>query len=400
MYSVGVDIAKEKSVVAILTEYGEIVAAPKTYEHTRKALLEMNDSIRNLDGEVRIVLEATGAYHLPVVTFLQEQGFFVAVINPFIIKKYTAMDIRKVKTDSADALKIAAYGVDNWRHLINYLPTEEVYAEMRILNHQYLHYIDVLTKAKLNLTNLLDRTLPGAKAFFPSLSRASGKDMLCDFVESFWHRDVISSMSEKRFIAEYCKWAKKKEYRSSETKAKSLYTNALEGIPTLPSNSPSTKMLVLEAVKAVRETETTLTVILTRMAGLAKKLPEYDTVRALPGVGDVMAPRLIAEVGDVRRFHSAKALVAYAGIDAPPYQSGNFNGTNRHISKRGSPTLRKTGYEIMKYIKTGKPKADTAVYQFMLKKEAEGKPKKVAKIAGLNKFLHIYYARVSALNSI
>ncbi|HWQ78630.1 MAG TPA: transposase, partial [Anaerovoracaceae bacterium] len=83
MYSVGIDIAKEKSVVAILTECEEIVAAPKTYEHTRRALLELSNGIRGLDGEVRIVLEATGAYHLPVVTFLQEQGFFVAVINPF-----------------------------------------------------------------------------------------------------------------------------------------------------------------------------------------------------------------------------------------------------------------------------------------------------------------------------
>lgn len=121
-------------------------------------------------------------------------------------------------------------------------------------------------------------------------------------MENFWHRDVIIRVSEKKFIAEYCKWAKKKEYRSSETKAKSLYTNALEGIPTLPSNSPSAKMLALEAVKAVRETETTLTVILARMTELAKKLPEYDTVRAMPGVGDVMAPRLIAEIGDVRAF--------------------------------------------------------------------------------------------------
>lgn len=271
---------------------------------------------------------------------------------------------------------------------------------MRMLNSQYLHYISVVTHSKLNLINLLDRAFPRVKAFLTRQSRVSGKNMLCDFVEIFWHRDVITSMSEKKFLVEYCKWAEKKGYRFSETKAKSLYTNALEGIPTLPSNSPSTKMLILEAVKAVRKTEAALALILARMNELAKKLPEYDTVRSTPGVGDVMAPRLIAEIGDISRFHSAKALVAYAGIDAPPFQSGSFSGTNRHISKRGSPTLRKTGYEIMKYIKNGKPMYDTAVYLFMLKKEAEGKPKKVAKIAALNKFLRIYYARVSTLKRI
>ena len=47
-----------------------------------------------------------------------------------------------------DALKIASYGMDNWRHLANYLPTEKVYEEMRMLNSQYLHYISVLTPFK------------------------------------------------------------------------------------------------------------------------------------------------------------------------------------------------------------------------------------------------------------
>lgn len=77
-------------------------------------------------------------------------------------------------------------------------------------------------------------------------------------------------------------------------------------------------------------------------------------------------------------------------------QSGLFNSTHRKISKRGSSTLRKTGYEVMKCLKTSKPQ-DDAVYLFMMKKEKEGKAPKVAKIAGLNKFLKIYYARVKAV---
>ena len=105
--------------------------------------------------------------------------------------------------------------------------------------------------------------------------------------------------------------------------------------------------------------------------------------------------KLIAEIGDIRRFHSGKALIAFAGIDAPPYESGQFVGTNRKISKRGSKVLRKIGYETMRVLKTHKAPEDDAVYRFILKKEAEGKSKRQAKIAGLNKFLRIYYARVS-----
>lgn len=102
----------------------------------------------------------------------------------------------------------------------------------------------------------------------------------------------------------------------------------------------------------------------------------------------------IAEIGDVRRFKDSKSLIAYEGIDAPPYQSGQFEGTKRHISKRGSRSLRKCGYEIMMALKSSKSTEDHAIYEYMLKKEAEGKNKKLVKIAGLNKFLRIYYARV------
>jgi len=45
-------------------------------------------------------------------------------------------------------------------------------------------------------------------------------------------------------------------------------------------------------------------------------------------------------------------------------------------------------------IRKAKPDYDNAVYLYTLKKEAEGKPVKVAKIAGLNKLLRLYYARV------
>ena len=108
----------------------------------------------------------------------------------------------------------------------------------------------------------------------------------------------------------------------------------------------------------------------------------------------MLAPKLIAEIGDVRRLHSAKALIAWAGIDPPPHESGQFVGTKRKISKKGSSTLRKTGYEVMRVLKSHQAPKDCTVYNYILKKETEGKSKKQAKIAGLNKFLRIYYARV------
>ena len=132
------------------------------------------------------------------------------------------------------------------------------------------------------------------------------------------------------------------------------------------------------------------------MRNIAETIPEYKVLRAMRGVGDRLGPIILAEIGDVHRFHSGKALNSYAGNDAPPYRSGQFESRNRHISKRGSSTLRKACYEVMQALKLTKPQ-DDPVYLFMLKKEQEGKPFNVAKMAGVNKFLRIYYARAMEL---
>lgn len=391
MICVGIDVSKEKSTVCILKPYGEIVRSPYEIKHTESQISELALFIQQLDDEVKVVMEATGNYHLPVLSFLKERGIFVAVINPLIMKKYANITLRKGKTDRLDAVKIANYGLDNWFHLVNFIATEDVYLQLRLLGRQYAHYIKMRVQGKNSLSNMLDYTMPGIKTLLKNTNPDNNK--LSDFVEEYWHFDNITKRSEKQFINSYNNWAKKKKYHQSESKAIEIYSLAKEGISTLSSNTPSTKMLVLEAVRVLREVDKTLTLILSQMQELARTLNEYGVVREMKGVGDVLAPRLIAEIGDIRRFHSAKALIAFAGIDAPPHQSGQFTGTKRRISKRGSAVLRKTGFEVMKCIKGSKPINDP-VYLFMVKKEREGKAKKVAKMAGLNKFLRIYYARV------
>ena len=399
MLSVGIDVSKEKSTVCAMRPLGEILVMPFEISHTDSDLSEVVRMITRLDSDVKIVMEATGIYHLPVATFLREKGLFISVINPYEIKLYRAQDLRKVKTDKRDSMTIANYGIDKWFDLREFTPQEDVYAELRLLGRQYRFFMESRIDHLLNLTHLLDYTMPGVKACFGGWSESSGKDKLCDFVEEYWHYDNITRRSEKKFVEHYQKWTKKKGYQFSETKALQIYSLAKDGIPTIPSNAPSTKMLLLEAVKALREVNSALFAILTRMKELAKTLPEYPVVRAMGGVGDVLAVKLIAEIGDVRKFKSGKALIAYAGIDPPPYESGKFIGTERHISKRGSTTLRKIGYEVMRCVKSNGGNRDTAVYDFMLKKEDEGKAKKVAKIAALNKFLRIYYARVMEVYS-
>lgn len=398
MISVGIDVSKGKSTVCILRPYGELVKPVFEVMHTvagQEAFVAELIALQKTE-ELRVVMEATGIYNLPILMQIHQSGLFVSVINPLVMKRYVSENMRRAKTDKHDALYIANYGIDRWFRLTPYHPRQDVYTELCLLGRQYAGYMTQKIQAKQNLQWLLERTMPGIATHLRSASADRENDKLADFAERYWHYDNITAVSEECFTSDFLTWAKEKGYHRSVSKAHAIYESACEGIPTLPSSTQSTKLLVLEAIKVLKSISGTLTTILTRMQELARDLPEFSVVSQMPGVGAVLAPRLIAEIGDIRRFRSASALVAFAGIDAPPYQSGSFTATKRSISKRGSSLLRKTGYELMQCLKRLKPQ-DCPVYAYICKKESEGKSKKAAKIAGLNKFLRIYFARVKGV---
>lgn len=109
-----------------------------------------------------------------------------------------------------------------------------------------------------------------------------------------------------------------------------------------------------------------------------KSIDEYKEVRNMKGVGDRLAPLLIAEIGDIRRFKNAGSLIAYVGIDSPLYQSGKYEATNRHISKRGNKYLRKTGFEVMQSIKSFF-RVDCEVYDYIVKKRSRRQMQEIIK---------------------
>ena len=390
MISVGIDVSKGKSTVCIMKPGGEVLETPFEMLHTMEGILLLAKRIKTYDEEVRVVLEDTGHYHWPVVTLLVEKGIFVCCVNALRMKKYCSQSIRRAKTDRIDSIRIASYGISYWHELTPVLAVEDTYRELKLLSRQYYQMNSMLVKAKVNLSNLLDQTMPGIQAI---LQDSACNNKLSDFVKRYWHYSNVLAMGKPKFTADYCKWAKKQGYRLNERKAEEIFALSQNGIPVLPY-SQSTKIVVTEAVRILQEIEVSRDAILTQMQIFAITLPEYAVVRNMPCIGDILAPRIIAEIGDLRRFTNKHALIAYAGIDAPPYQSGTFSATERHISKRGNSYLRKTGFEVMQSLIQHKPEQDE-VYAFIQKKRSEGKSGKEAMIAGLNKFLRIYYGRVS-----
>lgn len=200
--------------------------------------------------------------------------------------------------------------------------------------------------------------------------------------------------SEKAFTNQYRKWCAKTGYRFSVEKAVAIYAYASSQVNTLPM-SDAIKLLVTHAAVQLNTIIKTISTIQHQMLTLASQLPEYPIVMRMFGVGPVLGPQLMTEIGDVRRFDRKQSLVAFAGVDAPPCQSGTFDSKNRHISKRGSPRLRKTLFQVMSTLIQHAP-ADDPVFQFLDRKRQEGKHYYVYMTAAANKFLRIYYGTVTA----
>ena len=246
---------------------------------------------------------------------------------------------------------------------------------------------------KNNLIAILDQTFPGANTLFSTPTRKSdGHEKWIDFVLKFPHCECVSKKSFSAFSKNYLSWCRKCGYYFSKSKAKEIYAFTCNCAPSL-ADSEASHAFVSTAILQLNTLNETLASLQREMKFLAGSLPEYDTVMSSYGVGPVLGSQLIAEIGDVSRFSNKKALVGFAGIDAPPFQSGNFNPQSRSISKRGSTALRKTLFQIMSVILQNAP-PNEPVFLFMDKKRAEGKHFYVYMMAGANKFLRIYYARV------
>ena len=395
MIGVGIDVSKLKSTICILNEYGEVLQTPYEISHTETDLKELSKSIKGYGGknDVRVVMEATGAYSRPILYYLLDEGIFVSEINPLAMRKYRAdINFRGVKNDRIDAIAIAQYAVEKWNRLKEYQRADKEYAAMKALSRQYLSYMKPHVVLTQNLDHLIDQVMPGIKEEFDGYDPVTGRDRLADFLEEFRHYDYITSLGPKKFEERFNKWAQKKGYRPRHNKSGKIYSLAKEGIPTL-AYDPTSRLLVEQAVAALKGLNQVLYQILTQIRELAEKRPEYEAVRAMSGVGDVLAPLLVAEVGDPRKYHSGDALIACIGIDVPPYDSGQFKASERRITRKGSKQLRKLGYLLVKNLRKIKPTKDTAVYDYYLKKKSEGKKDKQAIVAAMNKFFRIYYAR-------
>ena len=308
-YGIGIDVSKGKSMIAILSIEGEIIKEPFEVKHNIAEFNNLDNLLSKYSkSDLKIIMEDTGTYHLPILNFLLEKNYFVVSQNPFLIKKFFDRSIRKAKTDKKDAYKLAEYVCSNWKKLDKTRENNKIYERLKFLSRQYLTIISTQTDQKVNFSNLCDIIFPGYYQLLTDKNFVMGLEIF----KKYYHPKIIMDKTLSQLTKDISRIAKKIGHpRTGITFANKLYTLA----KTTYSPSPNNKYIQLAATSCVEPLIMTIKAsidIITEMDKLASNLPEYSIISSIPGCGSKLTPLIIAEIGDIRRFKNAGSIIAYA----------------------------------------------------------------------------------------
>jgi transposase len=356
---VGIDVAKRGHTAILLNEQGQKLSKAFKIGNNRAGIDELLSQLAQLQEPVQIGLEATGHYWLALYDQLARAGYMVQVLNPIQVHAYQQSGIRKRKTDRSDAFWIADF-VRISTSVFN-PPQLDLHLQLKRLSRFRFSLADQIGDAKRRLLSVLDQVFPEYETLFSSVFIATSRRLLAEAVTAQDFADFnLDELTELLRTASRGRFGRSKAEHIQQTARASI------GVAFMADAARVELGCLLAQIEFL---ETQVTDVDQALEQLLSQLPtQYLTT--IPGIGPVTAAAIIGEIGDVHRFPSAENLVAYAGIDPSVYASGEFQGSRPHMSKRGSPYLRRALWLAA----TAARLHDPEMRAYYDKRRAEGKP--------------------------
>ena len=385
-FCISLDVSKGSSFYQGFKGLDEPITKPKKIEHNLegfKELLNLKEKIKKQYNEDCVVIfESTGIYHKLLQTYLDEHDFKYTIISPLLSAKVRKSDIRGTKTDAKDCASIAK--VFYLKELRIYTKIDEIYADLKEKSRYYDFLVDEMKRWKIEFRRLLDIIYPGFDRVYD--------DLYGDFIQTFLLEYSHPEMIRKRRLDTIAKFLEK---HTCHKEAYCIRQAQIikEYAENCASGCSSKSYLVNQFDTVIHNLNAQikhLQIVLEEIIELAKTLPNYDSIASIPGIGENLAARILAEIGDISRFNNVSQLVAFSGVDPQIYQSGQVSGLHLRISKKGNKKLRCLLYlAVTCMIKTSR---DTSIVDFYKKKKADGLASKSALVASMNKLIRIIYS--------
>ena len=387
---VSIDVSKGKSDYQAFKNLNVKYTGSRSIKHTKEGFDEIVNLVREmekkLETEVCVVYEATGVYHRVLKKVLEDNNIKQFIINPLLSAKTRKNDsLRSPKTDKLDPKSIAKTYYSHSLH--NSHKQETIYHELWELSRYYEDILVHIRKDKVAFRAQLDIVFPGYDTLYDDLY---GPVALA-VIEKYPHPEML----QKKKINTVSKVIQSKTCHR-QAASDTMADKAIEYSKTIYSgcDKDDIEVLILQRfIKKLKEDMAEAERTIGEMIKLAQELPDFSIIKSIPGIGDNLAARIIAELGDMTRFKKKNELVAFAGLDPRISESGQNDGDHMHITKKDNKRLRCLLY-LAVTCSIRLKRDDNSIKDFYIKKKQQSNPmcSKAAKTACASKLVRIIYS--------
>ena len=330
MYIIGIDIGKNHHEASFVSPEGKQIGHSLRFATTHKGADSLMSFIFNNIGNSSCIfgMEATGHYWYPIYSFLKARGYTIYVINPIQSDSLRKMYIRQTKNDSIDSFLIAE--VIRFGQFTTTSMADENILAMRQLCRYRDSVISSRTEIKLRISTIMEQIFPEYEKQFSSLWLSTSMGIL----EKYLTPENI----ENAPIDELFEIIKDKSHNKLTMKKAISIREAAADTFGIKIAQDAFSFQLKQLIDRMNFLDKQIEALDCQILEYYEKFDCY--LHTIPGIGMIAAATILAEIGDINRFKSSSALVAFAGIDPTVRQSGEFSNTHNHMSKRGSPYLR------------------------------------------------------------
>ena len=360
MFFVGIDIAKRKHEAVVIDEKGRIVQKPFHFPNSLSgynSLISLVKRITSTRKDVVFGMESTSHYWLALYSHLIKDGYTTHVINPIQSDAFRGLFIRQAKTDPIDAVIIAEV-IRFGKYSSTHFPQHKILA-LREMCRNRLYMVDSVSDLKRKITALIDQIFPEYEEIFSDIFLVSSIEVLYRYPtpKKLLHirKDTLTNLLIK------CSGGNFGSAKADEIMDAAKNSFGIDDPYDVYANLIKTYLKQIKFIqKNISEMEQKITEIMDEIG---------SPITSIPGIGVTLGAVILSEIGDISRFKCADKLAAFAGIDPSIKQSGDYSSIRNHMSKRGSPYLRRALWMAC----TPAVQFDPMFHAYYLKKRSEGK---------------------------
>lgn len=385
-YVLAIDVAKNKSMVALINSSGEVLIQPYEINHKLNDFINLKEKIDEFEipeSELTVFMESTATYHLAVKRFFYEEtNYEIQIINPLHSSMHKR-NLRKTKTDKQDCYNLADLYFTG--KIKNYGKQEQYYINLNTLSREYSFLLEESVKIKNRFKKLVNLTFPEYEEIFKG--QDIYKNTSLTFIEKYPHADIIAN-TRIDALANVMTKANNRHKDFYLKKATFIKIKAQNSFPAILKEDETVNELV-RTIQLLKYFNERIDIVKNKLIVGAKECYLFDNLITIEGLGELTVALIIAELKDINRFNNIKELTAYCGLDPSIKQSGSSVNGQGHISKTGNSYIRRILFNTICniIIVCSKTNPENSILLYYRKKRNEGKHHYVAIIACTTKLL-------------